>query len=254
MPFTLSHTLAIYPFRKFCGKYLSFSGLFMGSMVPDFEFFFRVTLYAVWSHTFWGVFLFDLPLALLLVLIFHQWTKKALILHLPTFLFQRFFNRTNENWWLFFKKSLFKVIISILIGIFTHFAWDNFTHEPNYISPIYFDFLESDLNVFSIKIKLYQFLQGLSSIIGMAGFLLAVYMTPPKNVQDIITKKAKIGYWLRIMSCSLLIIIVRYLIGVPSEKPFGQIIVISISAFLISTIFVSWVYKNSHKQLSDETS
>jgi hypothetical protein len=156
MPFTLSHTLAIYPFRKFCGKYLSFSGLFMGSMVPDFEFFFRVTLYAVWSHTFWGVFLFDLPLALLLLLIFHQWTKKALILHLPTFLFQRFFNRIDENWWLFFKKSLFKVIISILIGIFTHFAWDNFTHEPNYISPIYFNFLESDLNIFSIKIKFYQ--------------------------------------------------------------------------------------------------
>jgi hypothetical protein len=82
MPFTLSHTLAIYPFRKFCGKYLSFSGLFMGSMVPDFEFFFRVTLYAVWSHTFWGVFLFDLPLALLLLLIFHQWTKKATLIRI----------------------------------------------------------------------------------------------------------------------------------------------------------------------------
>ena len=246
MPFTLSHTLAIYPFRKFCGKYLSFSGLFMGSMVPDFEFFFRVTLYAVWSHTFWGVFLFDLPLALLLLLIFHQWTKKALILHLPTFLFQRFFNRIDENWWLFFKKSLFKVIISILIGIFTHFAWDNFTHEPNYISPIYFNVLDSELNIFSLNIKLYQFLQGLSSIIGMAGFLLAIYLTPPKNEKDIIPKKAKIGYWLKIISNSLVIIIVRYIIGVPSEKPFGQIIVISISSFLISIIIVSWVYKNSH--------
>ena len=93
---------------------------------------------------------------------------------------------------------------------------------------------------------MYQFLQGLSSIIGMAGFLLAIYLTPPKNEKDIIPKKAKIGYWLKIISNSLVIIIVRYIIGVPSEKPFGQIIVISISSFLISIIIVSWVYKNSH--------
>jgi hypothetical protein len=113
MPFTLSHTLAIYPCLRLCGKYLSFSGLFIGSMVPDFEFFIRVTLYAIWSHTFGGVFLFDLPLALLLLIVFHQIVKKPLILHLPTFFFQRFLNRLDENWWLFFKKSPFKVIISI---------------------------------------------------------------------------------------------------------------------------------------------
>lgn len=254
MPFTLSHTLAIYPFRRLCSKYLSFSGLFIGSMVPDFEFFVRVTLYAVWSHTFWGVFLFDLPLALLLVIIFHQCIKKILILHLPTILFQRFFNRIDEDWLQFFKKSPLKVIISILIGIFTHFAWDNFTHEPSYISPIYFDILASDISVFSMKFKLYHLLQVLSSIIGIVGFLLAVYMTPVKNKKDLVSRKSKIRYWLKIMSCSVFIILVRYLIGVPNEKPFGQIIVIVISAILISTTLVSWVYKIRHNQISNETS
>ncbi|MFY7911985.1 MAG: DUF4184 family protein [Emticicia sp.] len=254
MPFTLSHTLAIYPFRNLCSKYLSFSGLFIGSMVPDFEFFVRITLYAVWSHTFQGVFFFDLPLALMLVIIFHQCIKKILILHLPLALFQRFVDRKDENWLEFFKKYPLKVIISILIGIFTHFAWDNFTHEPDYISPIYLNVLTSDINLFSIKIKLYHLLQMLSSIIGIIGFLLAVYLTPVKNEADVVSKKDKIRYWIKIISCTLLIILVRYLIGVPNEKPFGQIIVVSISAFLISTTFVSWFYKIRHNQIPHEDS
>lgn len=254
MPFTLSHTLAIYPFRMFCGTYLSFSGLFIGSMVPDFEFFVRVTLYAVWSHTIWGVFLFDLPLALLLLIIFHKFIKKILILHLPDILFQRFSNRIDEDWLQFFKKSPLKVIISILIGIFTHFAWDNFTHEPRYISSIYFDVLVSDINVFSMKLKLYQLLQVLSSIVGIAWFLFAVYITPVKNKKNYVSIKSKISYWLKIMNCSLFIILVRYLIGVPNEKPFGQIIVIIISAILLSTTLVSWSYKNRHNQIFNEIS
>jgi Domain of unknown function (DUF4184) len=246
MPFTLSHTLAVVPFRKFTGKYLSFSALLMGSMAPDFEFFLRITLYGIWGHTFLGVFLFDLPVAIFLCWVFHRVVKHQLINHLPIFLYQRFYLHKNIYWQGLFNRHFMKVIISALLGIFTHFLWDNFTHEPNYVSPFYANFLLKPLFFRSNFVPLYSFLQLASSVVGMAGFLLLIYLRKKQLVERPTTIKQVTHFWLAISIVMFLLVALRYLVGVPAEKPFEQLLVVTIGSFLYSLTVVSWWYKKQN--------
>lgn len=247
MPFTLSHVTAVFPFKKLTPKYLSVSGLVMGSMAPDFEFFIRVTLYGIWGHTFWGIFLFDLPVSILLCMLFHTVVKRALILNLPQTLYARFYQYADLNWLLFFQKNILKVLISILIGIFTHFLWDNFTHAPNYVSPYYTDFLLEQFVIFGKNMPLYEFLQLGSSVLGLAGFLLVVY-TLKVNPTAPLRTNGKVGnYWVKVVLVAAAVTAVRYAIGVPDEKPKEQLLVILISAFLIGLTLVSWFWQRRNK-------
>jgi hypothetical protein len=243
MPFTLSHVLAVYPFKKLTPKYFSASGLIVGSMAPDFEFFIRVTLYGIWGHTFWGIFLFNLPISIALCLLFHQVIKRPLILHLPGPLYARFYKHLEVNWLVFFRENVVKVVLSILLGIFTHFLWDNFTHEPNYVSPFYIDCLLEDIFLFGNNIPLYDTLWLTSSFAGLAGFLLFIYMVKvdPATPQR---KNTTINwYWGLVVGIAAVVILIRYVIGVPDEKPKEQLLVICISAFLIGLTLTSWFWQ-----------
>ncbi|AWV99099.1 DUF4184 family protein [Arcticibacterium luteifluviistationis] len=244
MPFTLAHTAAILPFRRFFSKYFSISGLIMGSMAPDFEFFLRVTLYGIWGHTWWGVLFFNLPVSIILCLYFHIYVKKSLIDHLPPFLYQRLAKYKNLDWYIYFKKNWLKVILSILVGVLTHFIWDNFTHEPNYIFPFYLDILSSVFLLNEKPLAVYTVLQILSSIIGMLYFFYFMAKMPKEEGLNALayTKRKRYWIWVSIVFC--LVIIVRYAIGVPDEKPIGQIIVVSVSASLISISLISQLFKN----------
>ncbi|MGK0137751.1 MAG: hypothetical protein ACI9DJ_001205 [Algoriphagus sp.] len=242
MPFTLSHAVAVFPFRRFSGKYLSMTGLIAGSMAPDFEFFLRVTLYGNISHTWLGIFIFDFPVGLMIAILFHWVIKEVLIDNLPNMLYSRFVGYRDKNWLLFFKKKTLVVMISVLIGIFTHFAWDNLTHEPNYISPIYFDFLLESFILFTYKIPIYSLLQTLSSGIGILVIFFVVWSLPVYREISPVRIDNK-SYWISIFSFNLILIIFRYLVGVPSQKPMGQLIVITISTFLFSLLFTSGYHK-----------
>lgn len=247
MPFTLSHAIAVYPFKKFTPNYLSVSGLVMGSMAPDFEFFLRFTLYGVWGHTFWGIFLFNLPVSILLCLLFHGVVKRPLIQHLPTFLYVRFYKYANENWLLYFKKNVLKVVISVLLGIFTHFLWDNFTHAPNYVSPFYADFLLENIKIFGKNLPVYEALQLSSSIVGLAGFLMLLFTVKVDSELWVIERPQIVAFWFSVLIVSGVAVIIRYAIGVPAEKPTEQLLVISISGFLTGLTLISWLWQRRNK-------
>jgi hypothetical protein len=242
MPFTLSHVIAVLPIYKISKKYFSISGLIIGSMAPDFEFFIRYTLYAIWSHTFMGIFLFDLPISLILCFVFHSWVRDKLIIYLPSILGSKYSKYYKFSWNEYFKKHYLIVIISIFVGIFTHFAWDNLTHEPNYISPIYFDFLLTELSMANLHIPLYNILQALSSIIGLAGLLYTVYSRPSSFLAENKSFSEKVKFWSRYSIFVLTIFIGRYVLGVPDEKPIGQLIVVSISSCLYGLVVLSIIY------------
>lgn len=247
MPFTLSHAAAVYPFKKLTPKYLSVSGLVMGSMAPDFEFFLRFTLYGVWGHTFWGIFFFNLPVSILLCLLFHGVVKRALIVNLPTPLYVRFYKYADENWFAFFKANILKVVISILLGVFTHFLWDNFTHAPNYVSPFYVDFLLENMVIFEKNLPVYEVLQLSSSVLGLAGFLMLLF-TVPVSSEIPVSKRPQIGmFWLLVFKLAGVIVLIRYLIGVPAEKPAEQLLVISISGFLTGLTLISWFWQRRER-------
>jgi hypothetical protein len=238
MPFTVSHIVAVIPLYKKFGKYLSLSGLIMGSMAPDFEFFLRITLYGIWGHTVKGIFLFDLPISLILITVFHLWVRDTLLIFLPSQITARFLKYRGFDWMSYMRKNFLKVVFSVLLGIFTHFCWDNFTHEPDYVSPFYFETLNNTLKFGAVKIKFYSFLQILSSIFGLAWFLFALLLgSNCRKIVKEITHQRK--FWISLVLLTLLLIGIRYLISLPNEKHFEHFVVVTIGSFIYALVVLS---------------
>ncbi len=129
MPFTFSHPAAVLPLSLIPKKWISVTALVIGSIIPDFEYFFRMEQDSKYSHTWAGVFWFDLPLGLLFVYLFNYLIRKEFIENLPVFLNRRFskftiFRRNLNN-----GKDLLFISISLLIGILSHIIWDKVTHK-----------------------------------------------------------------------------------------------------------------------------
>jgi len=90
VPFTFSHPAAIVPLNYVAKEWLSLSALVLGSIVPDFEYFIRMKVLSIYSHTWVGLFWYDLPLALIILLVYTRFIKDKLIAHLPSGINVRF--------------------------------------------------------------------------------------------------------------------------------------------------------------------
>ncbi|MEP7093456.1 MAG: DUF4184 family protein, partial [Flavobacterium sp.] len=132
MPFTFSHPAIILPLKYLPGKWFSLTGLIVGSLTPDFEYFIRMKVQSNYSHTVYGIFWFDLPLAILLCFIFHNIVRDDLFKNLPKNIQSKTLVYTEFNWNNYFKRSWFIIVISTLIGIASHLLWDSFTHDHGY--------------------------------------------------------------------------------------------------------------------------
>jgi hypothetical protein len=132
MPFTLAHPAAILPFTFLKKKWYSFTGLIIGSVIPDFEGFLRPGYEKTFSHTWGGMFWFDLPLGFLAAFVFHYLVRAAIIENLPGVLYKRFSMFRVFSWKGYFSKHFVAVVLSMLIGITTHLVWDRITHTDTY--------------------------------------------------------------------------------------------------------------------------
>src|ERR1700712_2189360 len=117
MPYTFSHPAIVLPVTYLPKKWYSLSGLIVGSITPDFEYFMRMKDFSKYSHTIGGMFWFDLPLGLILLFIFHNIVRNVLVEYLPFSLNIRFSAFTNFNWNKYFRKNIIVVLISLLVGI-----------------------------------------------------------------------------------------------------------------------------------------
>ncbi len=131
MPFTVSHVAAAIPFQR---TRLITSALVIGCMVPDFEYFIRFTPGGGFGHTLPGIFLLDLPLALMTLWLFHVYAKEPLYTWLPQSVRRRI--RLGPSSPPFRNLASFALVLfSILIGIATHILWDSFTHPRLWLYP-----------------------------------------------------------------------------------------------------------------------
>src|SRR5688572_151694 len=107
MPFTFAHPAIVLPLNYLGKRWISMTGLVIGSIIPDFEYFLRMKLRSEYSHTLAGIFWFDLPLTIFVAFIFHLIIRNPLIENSPKFLNQRLLNFENFNWLQHFKSHLF---------------------------------------------------------------------------------------------------------------------------------------------------
>lgn len=163
MPFTFSHPAIILGFSKISKSKLSFTGLIVGSLAPDFEYFIFMQMRRTHGHEMDSFFWFNLPICILLAFIYHGIVKVPLTNSLPHFLYRKLSTYKQLDWFEYFKKHWFVFIYSAAIGTFSHILWDSFTHDHGIFgqSPevILQSFMETDMKVFEV-------LQWISTIVG----------------------------------------------------------------------------------------
>lgn len=229
MPFTFSHPAIILPLRCFPKTWFAISALIIGSLTPDFEYFIRMKVKSDYSHTISGIFWFDLPLAILLLFIFHNIIQNSLFQNLPLFMQNRILIFNDFNWNTYFKKNWSIVLISAVIGISSHILWDSFTHNHGYfVDKI--TFLRKTLSVFGIEIPVWKITQHGSSLIGAIVIIISFLKLPLSTKQEsYISKK----YWTNILLFTAIITTFRFVLNSKALN-IGNLIVTIIASILIS--------------------
>jgi hypothetical protein len=231
MPFTFSHPAIILPLSYFPRKWFSLTGLIIGSLTPDFEYFIRMKVQSIYSHTLLGIFWFDLPLTILLAFLFHNVVRNSLFFNLPNKIQSRILIFTEFNWNNYFKKNWFIVSISMLIGIASHIFWDGFTHNHGFFVN-HFSELRKTILIFGNTIPIWKIIQHLSTLIGGIIIVFAFFKLPEHVIGKFSINKK---YWITIVTLTILIVVLRFLISF-NIKAFGNIIVSIIATFMLALI------------------
>lgn len=236
MPFTFSHPAIVLPLTFLPKKWYSLTGLVIGSLTPDFEYFLRMKIKSTYSHTPGGLFWFDLPLGILLAFAFHNIVRDSLFRNLPILVKSRFSNFENFDWTKHFKKYWPVIIISILIGAASHIFWDSFTHNQGYFAKT-IPSLSNTINLLGTEVPIQKILQHSSTLIGGIVILFAIYKIPVKNINKV---EINLRYWMTFILITLAILGIR-LSGELEVKQYGNLLVTIISACIISLIFSALV-------------
>lgn len=231
MPFTFSHPAIVLPFKFLPRQWFSLTGLVIGSITPDFEYFLRMKVQSNYSHTIAGLFWFDLPLGIFLAFIFHNVVRDNLFDNLPTILNARLSVFKQFDWNGYFKSNWLVVLISVLIGAGSHLLWDGFTHEQAYFVQELLT-LQSSIGLFGRQIPLFKVSQHASTLLGGLVVVYAFLQIPPNKI---VTGKVDIKYWTIVTALTSAIIAVRILTGL-DYKLYGHVIVTAISAGMISLV------------------
>jgi tryptophan-rich sensory protein len=245
MPFTFSHPAIVLPLRYLPKRSVSMTGLIIGSMAPDFEYFIRLKVESIYSHTWPGLFLFDLPLSLLLVIVYQILVKDALIEHLPQDLYRRVsrFRGSYKPISLLFYFII--VVLSILFGASSHILWDGFTHPNGYFVKLIPAFSNS-VKLAGHQLFVYKIIQHTSTILGAIVIVLSFYTLPlgnPKKNNHII------GFWVQIVIVSFITLVIRLSTGL-SLHQYGDLIVTAIAGCFLGLITSSITTKLKKRYVS----
>lgn len=208
------------------------SALVAGSMVPDFQYFILMKISGRFSHSPAGIFIFDFPVTILLLLVFHLVVKEPLIDSLPKYFSSRLRPLKSFDFIRYAKEHAVALVLCVFTGILSHIIWDGFTHSNGWFSGMVPGLLIklNFLNVFNMP--LYGYLQHGSTIIG-AIFIAIVFHRMPKQV---INQKSAVKFWILILIFFILAFLIRSLWGIGQ---FGELVVVSISSGFIALLAAS---------------
>jgi amino acid transporter len=103
----------------------------IGTLAPDFEYLLRLSPRGCFGHTLVGSFILTLPLAVLVLWIFHAFVKRPTATLLPEAIQCRL--QDHLDGFRFGGAARFvRIVVSILLGIATLLLWDSFTHSTTW--------------------------------------------------------------------------------------------------------------------------
>jgi hypothetical protein len=125
MPFTLAHIALAPPLHRLTGRRVVLSAVVVGAISPDFEYFVHLRPERTISHTPLGIFALCLPASIVVLWCWHRFLGPTLAPLLPGQL--RTAAARPFPWR---PLPRFAVICgSIVLGAFSHLAWDSLTNE-----------------------------------------------------------------------------------------------------------------------------
>lgn len=242
MPLTFAHPAAVLPFSR-NSKYVNFLALVLGSMSPDFEYFLRGKPVGEIGHTFIGFVTFNLPVVVVVYLIYQTYIHRTLFNHLPFFLQDTYSAKPNSS------KALKAVVFlySALLGMLTHVVWDSFTHIKGFMVnklPL----LHHTFQIFDRDIPVYKFLQHGSTFVGICAIgLYMSYRAAKYNKGRDTESVQKLIYWGTIALLAIFLFGAWYFISPISIDLYGSIVVRMIDSSLVSLLIVSLCFNYFHR-------
>ncbi|MDB5134787.1 MAG: hypothetical protein JWP37_1390 [Mucilaginibacter sp.] len=244
MPFTFSHPAIVLPFNYLPKKWFSLTALVTGSMIPDFEYFIRMNMETRYSHTWTGLFWFDLPLTLFFMLIYNALVKDKLIDHLPVYLNKRL-SRFKTHGRPYFKQPLAIIMLSAVIGGASHIFWDSFTHPGRYFVT-HIPALTHIVFIAGRAFPVFEIVQHLSTLTGAIIIAYAIVQLP---VGEHTGGGKIVYYWISIVAVALLFVMIRLFTGLNLQQ-YGDVIVTGISGMLIGLVLISIITPSKRVALS----
>lgn len=238
MPFTFAHPAIILPLHK--SKRFSFTALIAGSMVPDFEFFFQLREVENIGHYWYGILLFDFPMALVFCFLFHNLLRNSLVSNLPACFRNRVADILDFDWNAYARTNKWNIILSLLIGIASHILWDGFTHYNGLFVEM-FPLLSAKTGITGLDLPFYFLLQLVFSVIGLLS-VVNIIRRMPLQQKNIAREKNK-WYWPLFGLILTLILCIR-LAGWPEYNSFWGVFMAAMGGICYTWILISILFKN----------
>jgi hypothetical protein len=237
MPFTFAHPAIVLPLAGVSKKYVSLTGLIVGSVTPDFEYFLRTKVLSIYSHTWIGILWFDLPLALMLCFLYHIYVRDALIDNLPLFLSSRLAKYKMVNWQNYISIHKVPLVTSVIIGCASHLFWDSFTHQSGYF--VQLNNMTRLINIGNMALPLFKIVQYTSTLVGGI-IVLTTLLRLPK--QERAVNSQNVWYWPVIVASIFLLIAVKVIFGFNIRHYFDVFVTI-ISGLILGCLLAPFVIK-----------
>ncbi|MGE7920616.1 DUF4184 family protein [Viridibacillus sp. NPDC093762] len=240
MPLTFAHPAAVLPFYR-NNKYINFSAMVIGSMAPDFEYFLRGRPYGDIGHTLLGFFYFNLPLALVVYLVYHLFIHQTFSTHLPKFL-QGFHTRNIVT---DYKFKPIVWIYSTLFGMLTHVLWDSFTHISGFMVAR-IPLLTNSINFNGFSFPIFKVIQHTSTLFGLiliSGLFIIKSYLNKSDLIVLISVRHKLSYWTLIFISTLALFLMWNILNNVSFKNYGTLVVRVIDSSFLSLLIVSIYFK-----------
>ena len=232
MPFTFAHPAAVLPLYR--RGSLSFSGLVVGAMAPDFEYFLTLRLQGTHGHSFWGLWYFDIPLGLLALWLFHKVIRDSLLWHFLRYLQQHFACCYRQSWP---HASWLALALSVWLGAVTHVVWDSFTHAGRFSTWLP---LLVQPSFFGASWPWHRVLQHISTFSGLAIIVWFIHRLPRTGYIPVLSWYNVFIYWVAVLFIALFLLLLRlWVLG--SVPALGTIVVTAISAGSVALFIVSLI-------------
>jgi hypothetical protein len=236
MPFTPAHPAIILPLIK--SRYFSATALIAGSLSPDFEYFFKMSVSSVYSHTVAGLFYFDLPVTVFISILFHQVVKKNLINNLPLFLARKFQPTLEVDFIGNLKKHTGIFLTSALLGAASHIFWDSFTHNGAFFVSRLSFYKSTYIPFDGVRYPLFYALQHISTWVGLTVVCVYIFAMKARPVNS--HSSQKFLYWSTLITITAVVTWTRILIR-PIGTDIGNLIVSIISGLLLALVCCGFI-------------